>query len=69
MTVLFTEEEREWLDRKEFNWSLKPDCPESLVKPIKAKLALIYEQGLPSSDSNNHDAETAEQKALSESHP
>ena len=44
MTVLFTEEEREWLNREDFNWSLDPDCPESLAGPIKAKLALLYEK-------------------------
>ena len=44
MTVLFTEEEREWIDRVDFNWRIDPDCPESLVGPIKAKLALLYGQ-------------------------
>lgn len=38
MTVIFTEEEKEWIDMKPFNWTIKKGCPENIRESIENKL-------------------------------
>lgn len=51
MTIIFTEEEKKWIDEKPFNWKLKKGCPSKLKKKIEKKLDILnckiydYEKG------------------------
>lgn len=51
MTIVFTEEEKKWIDKKPFNWKIKSKCPLKLRKEIKKKLDILncksysYEKG------------------------
>lgn len=40
MTMIFTDEEKEWLVMEPFNWHVKDGCPEDIEKSIKRKLEL-----------------------------
>lgn len=42
MTVIFSEEEKEWIDKKPFNWTIKKGCPENIRKSLKRKLDALY---------------------------
>lgn len=42
MTVLFTDEEYEWIDKKEGKWTVKDGCPKKLRNKIQKKLDYIY---------------------------
>lgn len=41
MHLIFTEEEREWIDMKPFDWKIKDGCPKELKKQIERKLKLL----------------------------
>ena len=41
MTVIFTVEERKWIDMKPFAWTVKNGCPEDIKKSIERKLTLL----------------------------
>lgn len=47
MTIDFTEDELEWIDKVPFNWQIKEDCPESLRQSIEEKLKLLYPKESP----------------------
>lgn len=38
MVILFTEEEKNWINMEQFNWSIKPDAPQDLKETIQKKL-------------------------------
>lgn len=38
MTVIFTEEEKEWIIIEKFNWHIADNCPEDMKKVISEKL-------------------------------
>ena len=38
MTIIFTEEEKEWIDMQPFKWVLKEGCPQGIRKTIESKL-------------------------------
>lgn len=44
MTIVFSDEELKWIDKKPFNWSLKNECPEDLKTKIKRKLDILNEK-------------------------
>lgn len=41
MTVIFTEEERMWIEIDKFDWKIKDGCPTKLKKSIERKLMLL----------------------------
>ena len=41
MTIVFTEEEREWIDRIPFNWQIKYGCPKEIAVELQKKLDLL----------------------------
>ena len=41
MTMMFSEDELEWIDKKPFHWTIKDGCPEELKKSIEKKLKLL----------------------------
>lgn len=44
MTVMFSDEEREWIEIKKFKWSIKDGCPSSLRDKIENKLKYLYKK-------------------------
>lgn len=42
MHIIFTEEEKEWIEKEPFNWHIKKGCPEELKDKISKKLKCIY---------------------------
>lgn len=42
MTIIFTEAEKEWIDREPFDWKVKEGCPEEIRESIEEKLKLLY---------------------------
>lgn len=51
MTIVFTEEELKWIDKKPFDWKMNKACPKKLRKGITEKLNILnkktydYEKG------------------------
>lgn len=43
MTVRFTDEEYEWIDKKPNNWTIRKGCPTSIRKTLEIKLKYIYD--------------------------
>ena len=43
MTIRFTEEELEYIEKKKFQWKIMDDCPVNLRKGILQKLRLLYD--------------------------
>jgi len=41
MHVIFTDEEKEWINMKPFNWTVKDGCPERIKKEIEKKLKVL----------------------------
>ena len=41
MQVLLSKQEREWIDKKPFDWSIKEGCPPDIRKRIERKLQTI----------------------------
>jgi hypothetical protein len=41
MQVLLSEEEKAWIDKKPFHWTIKEGCPEHIRKSLQKKLATI----------------------------
>jgi len=41
MHIVFTEEEKEWIDKKLFNWTVKDGCPEAIKESLEKKLTLL----------------------------
>lgn len=41
MHIIFTDEEKEWIDKKPFNWTIKEGCPEKIKKDLERKLKLL----------------------------
>lgn len=46
MTIVFSDEEKEYLIFNKFNWSIKDNCPDSIKKQLKIKLKLLSEYKL-----------------------
>ena len=44
MHLIFTEAEKEWIDMKPFNWSVKEGCPKDIKEELEKKLKLLYGQ-------------------------
>lgn len=42
MTIRFTDEEYEWIDKKPFNWTIKKGCPVDIKKSLAKKLDDLY---------------------------
>lgn len=42
MTIIFTDTENEWIDKKPFEWKIKEGCPDNIIKALKRKLDLLY---------------------------
>ena len=38
MTIYFTEQEIEWIEKRKFNWTIKKGCPEEIKKRLDKKL-------------------------------
>lgn len=38
MHVVFTEEEKLWIEKKKFNWAIKKGCPTKVRKRLEKKL-------------------------------
>lgn len=48
MTIIFSEDEMEWINKKPFAWKIKKGCPQSLKTKLQKKLDLLYKE-----DENN----------------
>lgn len=44
MTIIFTEQELEWIDKKLFDWKLKDGCPDSIRSDLERKLKMLRER-------------------------
>ena len=44
MHMLFTDEEREWMDTKKFGMPIKKGCPDKIRKSIEKKKRIIDSQ-------------------------
>ena len=44
MTITFTDKEKEWIDMKPFNWTIKKGCPESIQNTLEPKLKKLREE-------------------------
>ena len=42
MTIIFSEEEKEWINKKPFRWTIKAGCPEKIRESLKRKLDALY---------------------------
>ena len=65
MTIIFTPEELEYIDKKPFNWALKDGAPEEIAESIKEKLALLngkkgHDDGGPGSGNWGHEGREGE---------
>lgn len=38
MTILFTEEEKKWINKELFNWTIKEGCPSDVRETLELKL-------------------------------
>ena len=41
MQIVFTEEERKWIEIKPFSWNVKKSCPKTIEKTIREKMKTI----------------------------
>ena len=41
MHLIFTDEEKEWIDKKPFNWTIKKECPKEIKEGLEKKLKLL----------------------------
>lgn len=44
MHMLFTEQEKEWINLRKWGWPLKRDCPKNIRKSIERKKKIINAQ-------------------------
>lgn len=44
MIVIFTDEEKEWLDREPFNWHAAKGAPETIRQSLEEKLKVMNQQ-------------------------
>lgn len=44
MHVIFTDEEKRWIDRSSWGWLIKAGCPENIRKAIERKKQMIAKQ-------------------------
>jgi len=44
MHMIFTEEEKEWINLNKFGWSTKPKCPKNIKDSINKKKKIINSQ-------------------------
>lgn len=42
MTIIFSEEEKEWINKTPFHWTIKKGCPENIRETLKKKLDALY---------------------------
>ena len=42
MTIIFSEQEKQWIDKKTFNWTVKEGCPEPIRMILEEKLEMLY---------------------------
>ena len=42
MTIIISEEEMEWIDKKPFAWKIKDGCPEKIKEALEKKLDYLY---------------------------
>ncbi len=43
MHIIFTEEEKEWIEKEPFNWHIKDGCPKEIMVQLQKKLDVLYE--------------------------
>lgn len=41
MIVIFTDEEKKWIEKEPLNWHIKQGCPEQIKKELQRKLKLV----------------------------
>ena len=41
MHLIFSEEEKKWIKKELFNWTVKKNCPKELRKKINKKLEIL----------------------------
>lgn len=41
MTIRFTEQEEEWIDKKPFDWKIKEGCPKRIADSLQKKLDIL----------------------------
>lgn len=41
MHIIFSTEEKKWIDMKPFNWTVKSKCPEEIREAIEKKLRIL----------------------------
>lgn len=46
MTIIFTDDEIEWVVKEPFNWHIKNGCPSNLKKSIERKLKRLSNEYL-----------------------
>lgn len=45
MHIIFTDDEKEWLDTsKPFSWKIKNGCPEKIKAKLQKKMDLLYKK-------------------------
>lgn len=44
MHMIFTEQEKEWINISKWGWTLKKGCPENIKKSIERKKKIINSQ-------------------------
>lgn len=44
MHIIFTEEEKEWIDKVPFNWTIKNGCPNKIKNNLEKKLNLLKKE-------------------------
>lgn len=44
MHIIFTDEEKRWVNTKTFGWPIKDGCPDGIRKSINEKKKLLDEQ-------------------------
>jgi hypothetical protein len=42
MTIVFSDKEELWVNKKPFNWSIKEGCPADIRKTLEKKIRLLY---------------------------
>ena len=44
MTILYTDEEKRWIDMNKWGWPIKDGCPDNIKKEIERKKRLLDKQ-------------------------
>ena len=45
MYILFTDEEMKWLNKTDFNWTIKEGCPKDIRNALERKMTILMNQG------------------------